>query len=163
MSVDVVDGGDDAVLEFLLGGDADVPEHRASELGEEALDEVEPGAVLGSEDETEAALSLVGEPASGFLGDMRGVIVEDQRDRGARWIGRVEAFEKRDELARAMAILDAGVNLAGQQIDAGEQADRPVADIFVITPEAGMATGRRRQVRAPSSRSPACPASRRRR
>ena len=54
-SVDVVDGGDDAVLEFLLGGDADVAEDGAGELGEEAFDQVEPGAVLGGEDEGEAA------------------------------------------------------------------------------------------------------------
>jgi len=40
--VDVVDGGEDAVREFLLGGDADVAQHRARELGEETLHEVEP-------------------------------------------------------------------------------------------------------------------------
>ncbi len=45
--VDVVDGGQDALFEFLLGGDADMAQHRASKLGEEAFDEVEPGAGLG--------------------------------------------------------------------------------------------------------------------
>jgi hypothetical protein len=45
--VDVVDGGQDALFEFLLGGDGDMAQHRASKLGEEAFDEVEPGAVLG--------------------------------------------------------------------------------------------------------------------
>ena len=45
--VEVVDGGHEALLEFLLGGDADMAQHRASKLGEEAFDEVEPGAVLG--------------------------------------------------------------------------------------------------------------------
>ena len=62
MAIDVFDGGDDPVLEFLLGGDADVAERGAGELGEEALDQIEPGAVLGGEDELEAALALAGEP-----------------------------------------------------------------------------------------------------
>jgi hypothetical protein len=35
------------VLEFLLGSDTDVAQHGAREFGKEALDEVEPGAVLG--------------------------------------------------------------------------------------------------------------------
>jgi len=40
--VDVVDGGEDAVCELVLGSDPDVAQHRARELGEEALDEVQP-------------------------------------------------------------------------------------------------------------------------
>jgi len=54
VSIEVIDGGHDAVLEFLFGCDADVAQHRAGELGEEAFDEIEPGAVLGREDEFEA-------------------------------------------------------------------------------------------------------------
>jgi hypothetical protein len=42
-------GGHEAILEFLLGCDADVAQHRAGEFGKEALDEIEPGTVLGSE------------------------------------------------------------------------------------------------------------------
>ena len=57
-------------------------EHGAGELGEESLDEIEPGAMLGSEDEGEAALGLLGEPGLGFLGDVSGMIVEDDLDRG---------------------------------------------------------------------------------
>jgi len=44
---------------------------RACELGEEALDEVEPGAVFGGEGEREAARRLRSEPGLGFSGDMR--------------------------------------------------------------------------------------------
>jgi hypothetical protein len=40
MAIDVVDGGYEAVLEFLLGCHADVAEHRARDLGE-AFDEIE--------------------------------------------------------------------------------------------------------------------------
>ena len=35
MLVDVLDGGQDALLEFLFGGHADVAENGPSELGEE--------------------------------------------------------------------------------------------------------------------------------
>ena len=42
---------------------------RAGELGEEAFDEVEPGAVLGRESEFESVLGLIGEPSSGLFGD----------------------------------------------------------------------------------------------
>ena len=73
--VEVVDGSHEAVLELLLGGYADVARDRTCELGEEALDEVEPGAMLGSEGELEPASGLIGEPGSRLLGDMRGMIV----------------------------------------------------------------------------------------
>jgi hypothetical protein len=49
---------------------------RACELGEEALDEVEPGAVFGGEGEREAARRLSSEPGLGFSGDMRRVVVQ---------------------------------------------------------------------------------------
>ena len=39
-------------------------------LEKKALDEVERGAVLGSEGELEAARGLLGEPGFGLLGDM---------------------------------------------------------------------------------------------
>ena len=38
----------------------------AGEFGEEALDQIEPGAVLGREREVEAACRSCGEPNSGF-------------------------------------------------------------------------------------------------
>jgi hypothetical protein len=43
--LEVIHGGHDTILEFLFGCDADVAQERAGELGEEAFDEVEPGAV----------------------------------------------------------------------------------------------------------------------
>ncbi len=47
--VEVIHGCHDAVLEFLFGCDADVARDGARELGEEAFDQVQPGAVLGRE------------------------------------------------------------------------------------------------------------------
>jgi hypothetical protein len=78
--VEVVDGGDETILEFLLGGDGDVAPHRAGEFGKDALDQVEPGAMLGREGEFEAVRGLIGEPGSGLFGDVGGMIVEDQLD-----------------------------------------------------------------------------------
>src|SRR5258706_3700832 len=67
MAVEFIHGSHDAVLEFLFGCDADVAQHRAGELGEEALDEIEPGAVFGREGEFEAAGGLFGQPSLGLL------------------------------------------------------------------------------------------------
>ena len=75
--VDVVDGGQNALREFLFGDDAYVAQHGAGELGEEALDEVQPRAMLRSKGKFEAALRLCREPGFGFLGRMGGMIVED--------------------------------------------------------------------------------------
>ena len=102
MAIDVVDTTHDALLELVLGGHSDMTQDRASELGEEALDEVEPGTVLGRENEFEAVRGLIGEPGSGLFGDVRGMIVEDQLDRGAGRIGGVEKLEKFDELAKSV-------------------------------------------------------------
>jgi hypothetical protein len=41
--VEVVHGSHDAILEFLFGGDTDVAEDGAGELGKKALNEIEPG------------------------------------------------------------------------------------------------------------------------
>ena len=127
MAIDVVDGGHEAVLEFLFGCDADMAEHRAGELGEEALDEIEPGAALRRKDELEAAGTLLGEPAACLFRDVRGMIVEDQLDRGVRRVSRIKQLEEFDELAAAVSVLDQRMDLAGEQVDPGEQADGAVA------------------------------------
>jgi hypothetical protein len=55
------------------------------------------------------------------------MIVEDQLDRRVGRIGGVEKLEEFDEFATAMAILDQRTELAGDEVDAGQQADRAVA------------------------------------
>ena len=94
--VEVIDGGHETILEFLLGRNADVAEHRTGELGEEALDEVEPGAMFGCEGELKCAGGLLGQPSPGFPRDMRGMIVEDQMDRRVGRVGRIKDFEGRE-------------------------------------------------------------------
>jgi hypothetical protein len=145
--VEVVHCSHDAILKLLFGGDTDVAEDGAGKLGKEALNKVEPGAVLRCEGEFEAAFGLSGEPGSGLLGDVGGMIVEDQLDRRVGRIGGIEEFEELDELAAAMAILDQGVNLAGEQIDAGQQANRTVTLVFMIAREGCMGAGYGRQIR----------------
>jgi hypothetical protein len=123
--VEVVHGGHETVLELLLGRDPDVAQNRTGDLGEEALDEVEPRAMLGSEGELEPASGLFGKPRSRLLGDMCGMIVEDQVDRRVGRISRIEELEELDEFAAAVTILHQGVNLAGQQVDSGQQLTVP--------------------------------------
>ena len=71
--VEVIHRGHETVLELLFGGDTDVAQNGASKLGEEAFDEIEPGAMLGSEGELKSAGGLLSEPSSGLSGDMRGI------------------------------------------------------------------------------------------
>src|SRR6266700_3909930 len=82
---------------------------------------------------SQALVSL--ETSLGFLGDVCGMIVEDQLDRRMGRIGGINELEEFDELAAAVAISHEGVNLAGQQVDTGQQADRAVALVFVIARE----------------------------
>src|ERR1700680_1804346 len=122
-------------------------ENRAGELREEALDEVEPGAMLGREGELEAAGRACGEPRFGFLGYVGRVIVEDELDGGAGRISGIEKLEEFDELSTAMAILDKGVNLAGEQINSRQQAERAMALVFMITREGRVDAWHGRQIR----------------
>src|SRR5271165_2625776 len=117
VSVEVVDCGHDAVLELLFGCDSDVAQDGAGELGEETLDEIEPGTMLGREGEFETADRPTGEPSLCLFGDVRGMIVEDQLDCRVGRIGGVEKLEEFDEFAAAVAILDQSVNRAGEQVD----------------------------------------------
>ena len=145
--VDVVDGGQDALGELLFGTNPDVPEHGTRELGKEALDEIEPGAMLRGEGKFEPAVKLVGKPSLGFLRSVGGMVVEDDLDRGRSRIGRIEQLQEFDELARAMAILDERMNLAGHEVDPGQEAQRSMALILVIAGEGRMNARFRRQVR----------------
>jgi hypothetical protein len=97
----VVHGRDEPVLELLLRRDADMTEHRTGELGEEALDQVEPGAMFGCEGELKSAAGLLGQPSSGFPRDMRGMIVEDQMDCRVGRVGRIDSRLRWRSFARA--------------------------------------------------------------
>ena len=84
---------------------------------------------------------------SGFPGNVCGMVVEDQLDSGAGRIGGIEKLEEFDELAAAVALPDERVDLAGEQIDPGQQAERAMAFVLMIPREARMAAWHWRQIR----------------
>lgn len=90
LAVEIVQVCHDPLFEFGFRSHPDAAQDRARHLREEALDQVEPGAVLWREDEAEAALTLGGEPFVGFLGHVRRMIVQDDLDRR---IGRISGVE----------------------------------------------------------------------
>jgi hypothetical protein len=145
-AVEVVEVGENSRFELILGCAANAAEPGSGHLGEEPFHQVEPGAVFRGKHQGEAALWLGGKPPVGLLGDVCRVVVEDQLDSGVRRIGGVDFLEKADELPRAMPILDTGVNLAGEQIDPGEQAQRAMAFAFMLTRPARMRPRLRWQV-----------------
>ena len=108
IAIDEFDSGHDAILEFLFGCDTDMAQDRTRELGEEALDEVEPRPVLGRECELKAAVRLGCEPGLGLSRDMGRMIIEDQVDYRRDRIGGIEELEEFDELAAAIATSDQG-------------------------------------------------------
>ncbi len=57
------------------------------------------------------------------------MVVEDHLDRGVGRVGGIELLEEADELARAVAILDAGMHLPGEQVDASQQTKRAVTPV----------------------------------
>src|SRR5664279_4740447 len=76
-----------------------------------------------------------------------GVKVNSKRPgRAARRIGGIDQLEKVDELAASVAVHDQGLDLAGDEIDAGQQADRAVALVFELTHDGRVHAGRGRQV-----------------
>jgi hypothetical protein len=99
----------------------------------------------------ETALWLGGQPLLGFLGDMGRVVVEDHFDSGVRGVSGVEFLEQTDELPRAMAILDTGVNFAGEQVNPREQAQRAMTLVLMIARPARMRSRLRWQVRRGAS------------
>ena len=146
MAIDILDTGHDALPELLFGCHPDVTQDRAGKLGEEALDEIEPGAVDGREGEHEAAARSSGEPASGLLRYMSGMIVENQLNRGAGRIGGIKEPEEFDELAAAVAVSDQGMNLPGEQINTSQQAKRTMPFVLMIARQSRVDAGLGRQI-----------------
>src|SRR5215831_4778998 len=75
------------------------------------------------------------------------MIVEDQLDGRVGRVSRVEKLEEFDELAAAMAFLYQGMDLAGEEINPGEQAERAVALVLVVTRKARKHARLGRQIR----------------
>ena len=105
---------------------------RPREFGEEALDEIEPRTMLGREGKLEASRRSSVEPGCCFSRYVRGMIIEDQLDRGAGRISGVETLEEFDELPAAVAVSDERMDLPGKQVDSGQQAQRAMTFVLVI-------------------------------
>jgi hypothetical protein len=67
IAVEIIHGGQEAILEFLLGCDADVAQDGAGEFGKEALDEIEPRAVLSLDFSNSSSLWRHLKPATGVF------------------------------------------------------------------------------------------------
>src|SRR3974390_1089480 len=69
---------------------------------------------------------------------MRRVVVEHDTDACARGVTCVGHLQEFDELRATMPLANQPENLAGYQIDAGQQGQGPMADVFMISPYGGV-------------------------
>src|SRR5579863_9134038 len=75
------------------------------------------------------------------------MIVEDQFDRGIGRVRRIEKLEELNELATAMAILHQGMDLTREEVDAGQETERAVALVLIVTGKARKYARLGRQIR----------------
>src|SRR6266436_3794876 len=102
--------------------------------------------MLGGEGKLEASRPSSVEPGSCFSRYVRGMIIEDELDRGAGRISGVETFEEFDELPAAVAVSDERMDLPGKQVDSGQQAKRAMTFVLVIPREGRVDAGLGRQI-----------------
>ena len=103
MAIDVIDTSHDPLFELVFRGHSDMAQERAGELGEEALNKVEPRAVLGGEGELEASGRMLKEfqPMFNRGGDMTmGFLAPATQVKALEEIGKSAA---RAALAKRMA------------------------------------------------------------
>src|SRR6185436_3110112 len=100
----------------------------------------------GREGKLEASRRSRVEPGCCFSRYVRGMIIEDQLDRGAGRISGVETLEEFDELPAAVAVSDQRMDLAGKQVDSGQQAQRAMTFVLVIPREGRVDAGLGRQI-----------------
>ena len=83
----------------------------------------------------------------GLARDMSGMVVENDLDRGVGGVGGVEELEKLNEFTTAVAFLDQGMDVTGEQIDAGHQGQGAVAFVLMITHHGRAGAGKWRAIR----------------
>ena len=122
-----------------------MPEKRSANLGEEGLHQIEPGPMLGRVD----ILKPVGtsrQVGPSLLGDMGRMVAQNDPDPGMRRIVGVQILEKGDEFLAPMPFLDPGDDLAGGEIQGGQDRGRSQSDIFVVPRHGRMLSGNGRPV-----------------
>ena len=118
-------------LELGQGMHPDAPQKGTRHLAEEDLNEIEPRAVCRRKNKLKA-VGTRGPVRLSFFRTMRGVIVDHQADLPVGRIGGVQALEQLDEFSAAVTPAHNPDDLPRVQIDAAQQAQRPVTDIFVV-------------------------------
>ena len=135
----------DPLLEFGPGGDTDMPEKRSAHLGEEGLHQIETVPMLGRVN----ILKSVGtsrQVGPSLLGDMGRMVVQNDPETGMRRIIGVQILEKGDEFLAQMPFLDPGDDMAGREIQGGQNPCRSQSDRLMIARDGGMLAGNRRPV-----------------
>ena len=105
-------------LQFLLGLHPHPAQQRVGQLGEERFDHVQPGAVLGCEDELESVRHRR-QVRPRLLRDMRRMVVEHQPNARPGRIGPVQLAQERDELPAAVPLHHRAVDAACRQVQPG--------------------------------------------
>ena len=134
---EAVDGG----LQVDHAGEDAVLQSSARELGEEALDSVE--SRTGSRGEVEGPARMPCEPAPDLGRLVRGDVVEDDVNDPARRDVALQRVQEPDELLMAVTRHVLPEDLAGQDVDRGEQRCGSVA--FVVVRHGGAAAPLQRQ------------------
>src|ERR1700752_1424200 len=98
-----------------------------------AFDQIKPGAMPGCVNVLEAP-GARGELGHGLPGDVGRMVVQHHADDGLARIVLVQAFEQRDELHTAVALLDVGEDVSRVQVDSGENRYRAPTHILVVAP-----------------------------
>ena len=123
----VLGPGGDVCFECFDAGVGTALQFLRAQLGEPALDEVEPGAALGDEVELETGVAKQPAPDRGRL--VGGVVVEDQVHGERRWHGLIEQVEELAELDRSMASMQLMGHPSGGDVESCEQAGGAVAEV----------------------------------
>jgi len=92
VSVDVVDAGHDAFLELLFRTHADMRKTERANLEKKPSIRLSQEPWVGVKVNSKRPARWVCKPGLCFLGDVRGMIVEDQLDGRVRRVGGIENF-----------------------------------------------------------------------
>ena len=82
-----------------------------------------------SKDELEAIRNR-GQVPFRFLGNMRGVVIQDHPDFDLGGIKMIERFEKINKFGTSMPVLDIPMDMAGEEVDGSQKRNGAMSFIF---------------------------------
>ena len=133
-------------LEFVERPDSDMAKKTASHFAKQGFDDVEPRAVLGSQDVLKT-VGARGEKRPRLFGNVCGMIVQDYADGALRRIPRVEVGQQADEFHAAVTILHARRDVAILEIQCRQYRTRAQPLILMIPADLPILARHRRQIR----------------